>query len=600
VISLPILTVPAALVAVVASIFSRHRKGGETPRREREKEREREKGEASRQQPLVFDDLSSERQRPQGAIEIPPRRPLSTPPLKVTAKPSAPPPAQTEFEVTNFFDHEAEALSAETDPRVEFDYLLGKVLAVVKEVLFAHSAVYAWANFEKRRMVIETKSTVASNFTSQRRFPMESDLMSQIAAGGKPQVVSCIEPANEKDLIPYYGSLAFVKSFVGVPVFFGQRVVGVLAADSKAEDAFGVETLSLLSLFTRLLSALIKSYTEKYDLQLESRGFAVLARMQDRLVGPVTPVGVAELLIDEALALVDAERAGVIMFDEDRRKWRVVRAKRRGAQTDSVENCDVALDSSIAGEAIRENVSKLVTDFAAAGKVRYSRGEPAMKDGSILVVPMTSLQHGFGALTLETGTRQGLNERDEKLLRQLAGEAANVLEIISLTKIVRDFVAIDDLTGLLNGDAFATRLKEELLRSRDLKTNFAVVVAAVDKREELLERHGTDGFDRILLNVSEILRSVVRPYDVVGRFETNRFGVGLSGMSANDAYLWAEKLRKYIASHVITLDEKNLSVTVSAGVCGAVPAAGAEELVTNASQVLEKAMEAGGNGIRVF
>jgi PleD family two-component response regulator len=70
--------------------------------------------------------------------------------------------------------------------------------------------------------------------------------------------------------------------------------------------------------------------------------------------------------------------------------------------------------------------------------------------------------------------------------------------------------------------------------------------------------------------------------------------------TANDAYLWAEKLRSAIASSIVTAEQKTFSATVTVGIYGATEGMDAEECVANAMQVLEKAKEAGGNIVRVF
>ncbi|MGB9773955.1 MAG: sensor domain-containing diguanylate cyclase [Bacteroidota bacterium] len=577
----------STLLVAFSSIFSRRKKEEKSIKDKPEELKPKPvRSPGTGRQTLLFDDLS-----------LYPRR---------TSSAASPQPAMSstgissEFEVMNFFDRDIEAISAETDPRIEFDFLLGKVLNIAKEVLFAHTVVFAWANFDKHRMVIEAKSTNAANFTPNKRFPMESDLVSQIAASGKPQIVSRIEPTNERDLIAYYSEKEYVKSFVGAPVFFGQRLVGVLAADSKAEDAFGIETLSLLAHFTKLLSVLIKSYTDKYDLQLESRGFAAIARMHERLVAPVTPAVVAEMFIDEALSLTDAERVSVTLFDDDRQAWRVIRAKHRGSQTDAIENLEVDLNASVVGESIRTNTPRLVRDISAVQVIRYSKGEPPLPAGSFLVVPLTSLQRGYGAIALESTTPHGLNARDEHLFSRLAGVVANVLEVLVLSDVIREFVVVDDLTGTYNKRAFLERAKEEFLRAADQGVEFSVLLLAVDNMKELVDRYGAGGFDQILVNVSQIIRASGRPYDVVGRYDYNRLGIVLSGMSANDAYLWSEKLRKAVASHVISIGDKTFSVTISVGICGATVHATVDEILLNASQVLHKSMESGGNTVRVF
>ena len=78
------------------------------------------------------------------------------------------------------------------------------------------------------------------------------------------------------------------------------------------------------------------------------------------------------------------------------------------------------------------------------------------------------------------------------------------------------------------------------------------------------------------------------------------FGVALVNTTANDAYLWAEKLRSAIASSIVTFEQKTFSATVTVGICGATEGMDAGECVSNAMQVMEKAKEAGGNIVRVF
>ena len=49
----------------------------------------------------------------------------------------------------------------------------------------------------------------------------------------------------------------------------------------------------------------------------------------------------------------------------------------------------------------------------------------------------------------------------------------------------------------------------------------------------------------------------------VGRLDFNRFGIIMVNTTPNEAYLWAEKIRKAIAGTVLTVEDKKLSVTIS-------------------------------------
>jgi PleD family two-component response regulator len=85
----------------------------------------------------------------------------------------------------------------------------------------------------------------------------------------------------------------------------------------------------------------------------------------------------------------------------------------------------------------------------------------------------------------------------------------------------------------------------------------------------------------------------------MGRQSENRLGLLLIHTTASDAYLWAEKMRKQIAGQVITAGSRSLSVTVSIGICGLMDGMLTEELATGSDKVLVKAMEHGGNLVRV-
>ncbi|HXF99608.1 MAG TPA: GGDEF domain-containing protein, partial [Bacteroidota bacterium] len=89
-------------------------------------------------------------------------------------------------------------------------------------------------------------------------------------------------------------------------------------------------------------------------------------------------------------------------------------------------------------------------------------------------------------------------------------------------------------------------------------------------------------------------------YDVMGRLDAHTLGVLLINTPGSDGYLWAEKVRKLIASNILTVNGVTCSVTVSAGVCGLTGGMTSEQFLADASQVLQNALESGGNLVRVF
>lgn len=85
----------------------------------------------------------------------------------------------------------------------------------------------------------------------------------------------------------------------------------------------------------------------------------------------------------------------------------------------------------------------------------------------------------------------------------------------------------DSLTGLWNREAILGLLREELVRASRTQTPTGVILADLDRFQELNLMLGEDQGDFILRQVGARLGSVVRPYDTLGRFGGDSFLVVL-------------------------------------------------------------------------
>jgi diguanylate cyclase (GGDEF)-like protein len=510
-----------------------------------------------------------------------------------------------ELEILDFFDLDSDTSLSEAEPKSEFHNLVNKVLLVLKDVLFAHTVAFFWVNRDKQQMVLESMATDSPAFMTGRRFSIEGDLVSQVAKTGKAQVVGEVSPSTEKELLPYYESPASVQSVLGVPVFYMDRAkeilpVGVIIADSKAEDAFGQETLTLLGRFTKLISALVKSYTDKYDLLIDSELLTSLRRMQDRIKSDPTEQGILNALAEEANRLASWEFLTVAMYAEDRRGWALQKVVNKTGQPYVAPDQVVDIAGTVVGDVIRTNSLNVINDLNSGSFVRFHKSETSPSAGSFVCMPISSFNRCYGAMTLESKTIAGFSGKDVETLFRLVEHAASALEVVYMNNLVREHVPVDQLTGTLTHKHFLRTMEEEVQRAEELGTELSFVSIAVDAMTEHATRYGRDGCDTILNEVARILRANIRRYDVLGRQEDDRLGVLLINTPASESYLWAEKIRKTIASHVIRIGTKTLSVTVSAGVCGLTSGMQTGELVAGTTQVLGKALQDGGNLVRVF
>ncbi|MDH4070483.1 MAG: diguanylate cyclase [Ignavibacteria bacterium] len=510
---------------------------------------------------------------------------------------------QRKFQVSDFVDTEIDL--SDVEPRSEFRHLLNKSLITLRDVTFAHTVAFFWVNTEKKQNILEAKATDSQNFSGESRFDLENDIVSQVARNGNPQFHGRITPVSEKDVIRYYDGAEFVKSVVAVPVFYpGEQhratPVGVIVADSKAEDAFGPETLETLGHFTKLVSALIRSYTGKYDLLLDSELLTSLRRLQDRVRSEPGEYNVLNSLAEEANRLLNWDYLTIVMYAEEKQGWVIQKVVNKAGTGYVSPDQAVEFGDSIVGQVIKANRLEMVDDWSSARRTRFFKGEAIECEGSFACVPISSFNRCYGVLTLESKNRKNFSGKEVETIYRLVESAAGMLEVIYMNELVKEYVIVDQVTGSCNQRHFLKKLDQEVIRAADYDQELALVTLGIDERQQLCERHGIDGFDTILNQVARIIRGSIRSYDIVGRLEDDRLGILLVNTTASDGYLWAEKMRKQIAGHIITNAGKSFSVTISAGVCGLAEGMHREELLQGTSQVLHKAVEGGGNLVRVF
>ncbi|MEX2189730.1 MAG: diguanylate cyclase [Bacteroidota bacterium] len=511
-----------------------------------------------------------------------------------------------EFKLSDFLDVQEDVLLKDMGPKSEFSYLMKKVLTVVKEVTFGHTVGLFWINADKQQLVLDSYVTDSEWFTNHRRRELGSDLISQVARTGQPRILNTVNSAGQSDLLGYYQTTVPIQSFTAVPIFYPRNTVkpedpvAVLVIDCLGEDAFGPETMTMLGDYAKLISALIKSYTGKYDLLLDSEVLRSVTRIRDQMKMEFSTHTIVRALAEETSRLVAWDYVSVVLFDESRKTWLIQFVMNR--MNDSYVSISQEIDpnnSAVAG-VIQSGVPKVIDDAAGLALPRFYRAERIESAGAMMILPINSLTRCYGALVIESKDGKTYSESDIKVIQKLVDSASWGLEVSSLTDVVNNYVLLDEATGVATRKYFMERVHEEVQRANDFEADITLVMISIDGVNEHLGRYGKEGFDFVLQNVGRMLRSAIRPYDLVGRVDFNRFAILLVNTTANDAYLWAEKFRKNMASNVMNLEQKSFSVTVSVGVCGAVSDINDLELLENAGHVLSKAVEAGGNMVRVY
>ena len=130
---------------------------------------------------------------------------------------------------------------------------------------------------------------------------------------------------------------------------------------------------------------------------------------------------------------------------------------------------------------------------------------------------------------------------------------------------------IDSKTGLLNAATWEREAIVEVERAVRLHAPLAVALVDIDHFKRVNDTYGHLVGDRVLRAVVDALRSQLRAYDLAGRFGGEEFIILLPQAREADARAVAERLRQYVASLEIPIDDEPdccifVRLTISVGV----------------------------------
>lgn len=483
----------------------------------------------------------------------------------------------------DFFEEAPE--SVQNEPRKELDYLLNRVLLVIRSVTAARTAVFLWVNHDKQQLVLESKiSDDPGKFTESKKLPFGTDVVSQIARSGRPEILTEIKPAAELDLIPYYCEPAETLSFIGVPVFFSNSVVGVLCADTTQPDAYDAITVGFFGHFTKLISGLVQSYTGKYDLLQANRALEAITHFRSLIAASKTGIeDVCTALLEAASKSVDYATLGIVVFDYKMSEWKVAQTLSRADITPGALGGVVDLHNSLAGNTIEHCRSVLVSPLQT-NYLRATEIEDPMDGGFFASVPLKSLSNNYGALFVE-GFSPMMTSQDLAILEVLGEQTGLIIEQMRFNDMLSSMSLVNESRGILNHTAFRQRINEELQRAIDFATPFTLCLVQLDKYVSV--DSAGEITEALMQNIIERIRTQVKSYDIVGELDSSTIALGLVGQKSQKVQLWAERIRKEIASSVVQSHNKRFSVTACLGIAEATAKDSPETLMNNAKDALQ-------------
>ncbi|MFT4574428.1 MAG: diguanylate cyclase (GGDEF)-like protein, partial [Marinomonas primoryensis] len=167
---------------------------------------------------------------------------------------------------------------------------------------------------------------------------------------------------------------------------------------------------------------------------------------------------------------------------------------------------------------------------------------------------------------LETDRKQLLEDEQAKRnwLEDAVAKRTEDLQI--LNKKLKELATRDSLTGILNRGSFFETAQHLLILSQRQKLPASFLLVDLDNFKMVNDTYGHFVGDKVLIHFTQTIQKSLRKSDLIGRVGGEEFAIFLPDTGNDDAFQFAEKLRKIISHSVLEVDGKVVAYTVSLGV----------------------------------
>ena len=306
-----------------------------------------------------------------------------------------------------------------------------------------------------------------------------------------------------------------------------------------------------------------------------------------------------DLLIQTCAEILQAERASLLIFDEDEQRLKVTAAVGHNAE-------HIKHVSSVVGERIAERVWReakpVVVENVTMINLPPAPPEREYKSKSFISFPLAVSNRVVGVLNVTDKIGgASYDAGDLELLEAVAPQLAIALDRAKLQQKAGRFEQLsitDSLTGLVNRRYLNERIAEEVKRSLRDDSPMSFMMIDIDNFKLYNDQFGHQAGDEVLRVVSQSLRSVLRGADVAARFGGEEFCLLLPQTTLDEAGQIAERIRQ----HIEETQFPHRAVTVSIGVADFSPVHNntAVKIIEAADRALYQAKRAGKNNVQLW
>lgn len=458
--------------------------------------------------------------------------------------------------------------------------------------------------YDKKNEVFKVSHQIGLDKKAENiTYKHKEGLFWQLIANGDPFSVVNIDRKMRFPQIFKQNHLELLESATWIPMKTKDRIIGIITLDQMNIDYTNLEYITHLagqaaaSFETAFLYQEIGESRKQLDKQMHNLKILYDIGRALNFIDDLTKL--LKMIIDQAIEVVHAAKGSLMLLEGDELVVRVVRGIDKITEEKILSgeiNCTrIKVGEGIAGRAAKTGKPFLIDDTTVDGRFMVSKHSNVE---NIMCIPLKVYDEIIGVINISNKKIGGsFTQEDLKIIETLADQAAVAINNARLYEMA----VTDGLTKLFIRRHFMQRLDDEIRRAGRYGHEVSLLMIDIDHFKKLNDTHGHQAGDKVLIEVSKLIRRSIRSTDMAGRYGGEEFCLMLPETNTTGAMIIAERLRKEIESITVNYFDVELKCTISIGI-GTFPRDGSDsaELIRNADKALYQSKEAGRNRVTPF
>ncbi len=427
------------------------------------------------------------------------------------------------------------------------------------------------------------------------------------------------------------------RSYLGIPLLIGERVIGVLSGQSYHPNAFSPEQVQFLETIALQAAAALENAslyeeTRKHAQELESL-YDISLTLSSNLDLPT----VLKRLFIKCHQVLPMDAFYVALYDEETNTvthplfW-------DDGQFLTTPQRDIRSTPGMSGEVILSRKTLYIPDVSLPEiKSKYQIIHSGGKKANCYVgVPMVVHERVIGVISMQTHEPDRYKQEQIRLLETIASQAAMAIENsrlylrakeelefrrqnqdslekaninlqVQLNQVeimqdeLREQAIRDPLTGLHNRRYLDEQLALMMKKASEESSKLVIIMIDLDHFKNFNDTYGHAIGDKMLQTLAALLRDNTRTNDITCRYGGEEFLLVLGNTNVESGYRRAEELRRAFEQTRLPYKNRKLHSSISLGI-SVYPDHGEkiEDLVMRADLALYEAKAAGRNRVMIW